>query len=83
MLERITAVFCPAAPETFCLIAGQYDNAESYAMLQAGYTEDPERLRIINHASGHRPPADALNEGYAFLERAGPNITGKDRIWKQ
>lgn len=59
-----------AAPKPFCLIAGQYDNAESYAMmLQAGYTEDPERLRIINHASGHRPPADALNEGYAFLER--------------
>ena len=55
----------------FFLLAGQYDNEESRKiMLRAkGYESHPEDLGFLNHASGHRPPPDALAAGYAFLER--------------
>jgi dienelactone hydrolase len=54
-----------------CLIAGQYDTDESFAAMKkaAGYKAFPERLEFINHASGHRPPAYALEAGYDFLEK--------------
>ena len=60
-----------AAPKPFCLIAGQYDNMDSWAMMtQApGYDPGEGRLKIIHHATGHRPPREALEEGYAFLDR--------------
>ena len=60
-----------AAPKPFCLIAGQYDNEDSWKMMCSapGYEENSGRLKIINHATGHRPPMEALEEGYAFLDK--------------
>ena len=60
-----------AAPKPFCLIAGQYDNADSYAMMQKapGYENNPDRLVIFNHATGHRPPMNVLEKGYDFLDK--------------
>ena len=60
-----------ASPKPFCLIAGEYDTKESGKMMRraAGYAPGDERLKIINHATGHRPPAYALEEGYRFLDR--------------
>lgn len=54
-----------------CLIAGQYDTDESFVAMQnaAGYKAFPDRLGFINHATGHRPPAYALEAGYDFLEK--------------
>ena len=59
------------AQKPFCLIAGLYDTDESYKiMLRAkGYGENDERLKFINHATGHCPPMWALDEGYDFLDR--------------
>jgi len=55
----------------FFLLAGCYDNEESRRiMLQAtGYEAHPEYREVLNHASGHRPPAEALTKGYEFLDR--------------
>ena len=66
-----SALLSIAAPKPFCLLAGKYDNEESYkTMLKAsGYENAPEHLIFINHASGHRPPLWALEEGYDFLDR--------------
>lgn len=57
--------------KAFCLIAGQYDTEESYAIMRRaeGYTEGDERLGFIHHATGHRPPEWALNAGYDFLDK--------------
>ncbi len=54
----------------FLLIAGKYDNAESWkTMLSArGYEAHPSWRRIIDHATGHRPPVWATEEGYRFLD---------------
>ena len=59
-----------AAPKPFCLIAGHYDNETSYEMMRqaAGYEADDKKLKFINHATGHRPPRWALDEGYDFLD---------------
>ena len=51
------------------LLAGKYDDERSLEMLKkSGYAENSPGLRFINHASGHRPPEWALNEGYNFLD---------------
>lgn len=59
------------AKKPFCLIAGQYDNEESGVIMRRalgdGYGE--EKLCFIHHATGHRPPAWALEEGFDFLDR--------------
>lgn len=54
----------------FCLIAGKYDNELSGALMHSasGYEGHPERLKLINHATGHRPPPAATQEGYRFLD---------------
>ena len=59
------------AQKPFCLIAGHYDTDESLEiMLRAeGYAKDDERLKFINHATGHRPPMWTLDEGYDFLDK--------------
>ena len=59
-----------AAPKPFCLLAGEYDDASSGEMMgrAAGYEECPQGLKLVHHGKGHRPPADALEEGYAFLD---------------
>jgi hypothetical protein len=60
-----------AAPKPLCLIAGQFDNMDSWDMMcrAPGYSPEEGRLKIINHATGHKPPRAALEEGYAFLDR--------------
>jgi dienelactone hydrolase len=60
----------------FCLIAGQADNEESGAIMRKakGYERHPERLKLINHATGHRPPRSATEEGYRFLDRYLKNL---------
>ena len=60
-----------SASKPMCLLAGQYDDMTSWEMMQAapGYETCPEKLKIVHHAAGHRPPADALEEGYAFLDQ--------------
>ena len=60
-----------AGGKPFMLIAGMYDGAEACAAIRRvkAYEGHQERLELINHASGHRPPPDALEAGYRFLER--------------
>jgi hypothetical protein len=60
----------------FCLIAGQADNEESGVIMRRakGYEKHPERLKLINHATGHRPPRSATEEGYRFLDRYLKNL---------
>lgn len=60
-----------AAPKPFFLLAGQYDNEESLIQMKAAKTfaAYPECFGFCNHASGHRPPKWALEEGYAFLDK--------------
>lgn len=68
-LENHTLLTLSGA-KPFCLLAGLYDDERSYAsMLKAkGYRSHPENLKFIHHATGHRPPKWALDEGYAFLD---------------
>ena len=61
-----------AGGKPFMLIAGKYDNAASArAVLDRvpAYRAHPERCVVLDHASGHRPPPDALEAGYRFLEK--------------
>ncbi len=62
----------------FCLIAGKYDDATSGEMMRRakGYENYPERLKLINHATGHRPPPAATGEGYGFLDVYLKNASG-------
>ncbi len=55
----------------FCLLAGLYDGEESLALMQTatGYGDCPEKLCYIHHSGGHRPTAEALEEGYRFLDK--------------
>ena len=53
----------------FFLIAGDADNNDSYEALSAVMPPDCSTLFFLNHATGHRPPMYALEEGYAFLEK--------------
>ncbi|MFC3773683.1 alpha/beta hydrolase family protein [Paenibacillus sp. GCM10012303] len=54
----------------FVLIAGLYDNEEALdGIKRAGYS-DPSQYLFINHASGHRPPVEALEQGYDFLQKS-------------
>lgn len=55
----------------FMLIAGHYDNMTSYETMQKApsYADVPDNLVILNHATGHRPPQEALTAGYRFLEK--------------
>ena len=59
-----------AGQTPFCLLAGDFDNEESgQMMLRApGFLPEDARLKIINHATGHRPPPAVLQEGYDFLD---------------
>ena len=68
-LDHSALLGCSGA-KPMCLLAGQYDDMTSWEMMQAapGYETCPERLMIVHHAAGHRPPADALEQGYGFLD---------------
>ena len=59
-----------AAPKPFCLLAGQYDNEESRAIVYSveEYAEKPSNALVIDHRSGHRPPKYAREAGYFFLD---------------
>lgn len=60
-----------AAPKPFMLFAGYYDNDESFEMMKSasGYSDSLDNLGFINHATGHRPPADVIEKGYQFLDK--------------
>ena len=61
-----------AGGKPFMLIAGKYDNAASArAILDKVlvYRAHPGRCVVLDHATGHRPPQDALEAGYRFLEK--------------
>ncbi|MBD2864899.1 alpha/beta hydrolase family protein [Paenibacillus oceani] len=54
----------------FVLIAGLYDNEDALdGIIRAGYS-NPSQYLFINHASGHRPPIEALEQGYDFLQKS-------------
>ena len=69
-MDHASLLAC-GAPKPMCLLAGKYDDMTSYDMMcrAEGYGQVPEHLQIIHHAKGHRPPAEALEAGYAFLDR--------------
>lgn len=49
-------------------IAGLYDNEGALDFLiRAGYSDSSKYL-FINHASGHHPPLEVLEQGYDFLQ---------------
>lgn len=48
-----------------CLLAGEFDTEESGALIRSA----DSNFLFVHHATGHRPPADALNLGYDFLEK--------------
>lgn len=58
-----------AGNKPFALIAGKYDDDTSLEMIYKAedYKNSPEKLCFVNHATGHRPPMDALQKGYKFL----------------
>ena len=58
------------APKPFCLIAGLYDNSDSRDVLYAlkDYQENRDKLFVVEHRAGHRPPEYAKQSGYAFLD---------------
>ena len=66
-----TALLSACAPKPFCLLAGEYDDASSGERMKkaAGYEAHPEHLLLVHHGKGHRPPPDALEAGYDFLDR--------------
>lgn len=66
-----SSLLSAAAPKPFMLLAGEFDNEDSRAMMNraAGYEGHEDNLQIINHATGHRPPTDVLEKGYDFLDK--------------
>jgi hypothetical protein len=60
-----------ANAKPFVFLAGKYDNNDSLKILNCAksYSNFPDRLLFINHAKGHRPPLDVLEQGYDFLEK--------------
>ena len=69
-MDHTTLLAC-AAPKPFCLLAGECDNDDSYAMMLSapGYENHKDKLVIYNHATAHRPPQDVLEKGYDFLDK--------------
>ncbi len=55
------------ANKPFCLIAGQYDDDTSYAIMQKALGK--AELKFINHATGHFPPEGALEQAYDFIDK--------------
>ena len=55
----------------FCLIAGKYDNEDSGRAVRRArqYGQTPSLFKFVNHATGHRPPRWATEEGYRFLDQ--------------
>ena len=65
------ALLAQAGGKPFCLIAGAYDTAASGACMRrvAAYRANPDAFLFIHHGRGHRPPPEATEEGYRFLDR--------------
>lgn len=57
-------------PKPFCLLAGEADNDDSEKILYSirEYQKCQERLLVVNHRTGHRPPKYAAEAGYSFLD---------------
>lgn len=61
-----------ACPTAFLLVAGQYDGPASWQYVNAARSVyalhgREQALGIIDHASGHRPPAAAMQTAYRWL----------------
>ncbi len=54
----------------FCIIAGEYDNDDSYNFVYSieDYKDCKDRLLVINHQTGHKPPKYARDCSYSFIE---------------
>lgn len=53
----------------FVLVAGLYDNEDALDCIKrAGYSDS--HYLFVNHASGHHPPMEALEQGYDFLQKS-------------
>lgn len=63
------SLFAECGGKPFCLIAGQYDDERSNEAVKSSAVFSPETFLFVNHASGHRPPQWALDEGYDFMEK--------------
>ena len=48
--------------------------AENWVNEIEEYNDCPERILVINHRSGHRPPDYALEAGYLFMDKWLKNI---------
>ncbi len=66
-----STILSESGGKPFILIAGKFDDDRSFEAMKkaSGYDGKSERLGFINHASGHRPPLWALEEGYDFLQK--------------
>ncbi len=67
----LASVLEMAAPKPFCLLAGNFDNIESRALMDSlteKYKDCPQNLFFVDHKSGHRPPKYAAESGYLFLD---------------
>ena len=62
-------LYVRAGFKPLCLIAGEYDDADSELILR-GATPPEKRgaFRVIRHGTGHRPPEWAKEESYRFLD---------------
>jgi hypothetical protein len=78
-----------AAPNSFFLIAGQYDDVKSLPYLEEARKvhalyQSREAVEIFDHHSGHQPSWDALKAAYTWLARKleipEPNLEFLDRL---
>ena len=60
-----------ANAKPFVFLAGKYDNNDSLKFLNIAkkYSQYPDRLLFINHAKGHRPPIEVLEQAYDFIAK--------------
>ena len=77
----------------FCLIAGEFDDASSGTMMRRakGYERNPERLVLVNHATGHRRGTQCtrkrrtkhVKERCPWTKSYGPGLFGIIRSMKR
>jgi sugar lactone lactonase YvrE/dienelactone hydrolase len=73
------------APRAFLVVAGQADDALTWSFLEAArglWSPDilNRRLGWIHHATGHRPPADAMSQAWDWLDANLRDENGWERL---
>lgn len=60
-----------AAPKPLCILAGEFDNEDSWAMMQRapGYEKGDGRLKYFRYGTEHFPTREGLELGYDFLDQ--------------